>query len=169
MAGSALAWGLAMLPLLFLPAVRTPLAANVLGLLLILISAALLPPPPGAESGPPGAVKGLPLKSSLSGATVSCAVFAANSMGPLAGTVVASFPVILWTNLMVFHADLGQDALGRMARGFMVGLLGGMVFANAAAVLFPATGILTAFLASYAGCMAAVAVIVLLGGRRDRR
>ncbi|MBI5622474.1 MAG: hypothetical protein HY924_01710 [Elusimicrobia bacterium] len=169
LAGSAAAWFLAMLPLLLVEACRRPLAANGVGLLMLLGSTLLLPAPPQAAAGPAGWARGLPLKASLSGATVAAAVVVAGLLGPLAGAVVASFPIILWTNLMVFHAALGAAALGRMARGFMVGLLGGMVFANAGAALFPAAGILAAFAASYAACLATVAVIVLLGGHRDRR
>ncbi|MBI5883984.1 MAG: hypothetical protein HZB91_12875 [Elusimicrobia bacterium] len=167
--GSALAWGIAIFPLLLIKASRDPAPANGLGIFMILVSAVLLPPPPGTDDEVRGQVRGLLIKAPLSGATVAAAVVAAGILGPLAGTVVASFPIILWTSLMVFHTDLGAGALAAMARGFMVGLMGGMVFANASRFLFLNTGVLAAFLVSYAACLATVTLIVLLGGHRDQR
>lgn len=164
LAGSALAWAAVMLPVFLAAEARSLPAADAIGLVCIGASALLLPSAAKATGSGRRKVRGLLLKAALSGAVVASAVVAARILGPLAGAVVASFPVILWTALMVFHADLGPAALSGMARGFMTGLLGGVVFANTGHLLFPVLGVLPAFAAAYGACLVAVGAIVFLTG-----
>ena len=116
-------------------------------------------PPVRGHTPPPGVPPmELRLRVAAAFALAAAILWSAPILGPVASGVLLSMP-ITGSILPPFTLALyGQDALARLARGFVVGLSGFTAFFLVVAAALPAWGIGAAFIAAVAAALAGVAI-----------